>query len=114
MTRRAKMAQLALLCFCCFLAAFHPSEASSCSFSFPSTTSPSQCESYDLFTLASEGGANFTTSSHSYVLTICENLPPTSIPTACTSNHPAPAYQYKGDSCLAIGSLNASFAVSSI
>lgn len=87
--------------------------AASCVFSFPSTTNPGECEAYDLSKIAGLGGANFT-SSYTYVLTVCENLSSSNIPAACRSHPPAPAYQYSNDgsSCVAIGNLSSSFAVS--
>lgn len=101
------------LSLCFFLAVFIRSghSAPACSFSFPSTADSSQCDGYDLFTIASSGGANIS-STFNYVLTICENLPSASIPSVCRSKPPAPAYQYNTTSCVAIGNLSAPFYVS--
>ena len=100
--------------FCCLLlvaALARGGAGQSCTFSFPSTDDPTQCEAYDLSKIASVGGANFT-GAYSYVLTVCENLPSTSLPAVCRASPPSPAYQYNGDSCVAIGNLSSPFAVS--
>lgn len=97
---------------CCLLAAFLKSEGAGCTFLFPSTTNSSQCEGYDLSKISSLGGVNFTSTS-SYALTVCENLPTVGIPLVCRFQSPAPAYVYGQDSCFALGNLNSPFAVSS-
>ena len=84
-----------------------------CTFLIPSTSNSSQCDGYDLSKIASIGGANYS-ANYSYVVTICENLPASSVPLVCSSKPPAPAYQYDNTSCTSIGNLSSPFAVSSI
>ena len=105
----------AFLCVCCLLVAslVRSGAADGCTFSFPSTSDPSQCEAYDLSKIATLGGANFT-GAFSYLLTVCENLPSSSLPKVCGSSPPAPAYQYDSTSCVAIGNLSSPFAVSDV
>ena len=97
--------------FCCLVAVFFRCEGAGCTFFFPSTTNSNQCDGYDLSKIASLGGANFT-SSLSYVFTVCDNVPASSVPAVCRSKPPAPAYQYDNKSCYALGSLSSPFAVS--
>ena len=101
---------LALLCL--LGAVIRIEAAGNCNFSFPSTADPSRCELYDLSKIASLGGANFT-GAYNYVLTVCENLPSSSIPEACSLSPPSPAYQYfDNGTCVSLGDIYYPFAVS--
>jgi len=105
------VARRILLVFFCLVAVSVRSGEAACTFLIPSTTNSSLCDGYDLSKIAVVGGANIT-SDYSYVLTICEDLPASSLPLVCRSKQPAPAYQYNSDSCNILGNLSSPFAVS--
>ena len=105
------VARRILLVLFCLVAVSVRSGEATCTFLIPSTTNSSLCDGYDLSKIVAVGGANIT-SDYSYVLTICENLPASSLPLVCSSKQPAPAYQYNNDSCNILGNLSSPFAVS--
>ena len=105
------VARSTLLVLFCLVAVSVRSGEAACTFLIPSTTNSSLCDRYDLSKIAVVGGANIT-SDYSYVLTICEDLPASSLPLVCRSKQPAPAYQYDHHSCHFLGKLSSPFAVS--
>ena len=83
-------------------------------FYIPATDDASSCESYDLSKLASLGGINFTyyyDTTYNYTLSVCVDVDPNKLPDVCKGAAAAPAYMYKGSSCIVMGRLNSSYVV---
>ena len=95
--------------------------AENCTFTIPSTESPGQCDTYDLSPQASKGPYKFpgTTTNNKpamFYLNLCGNVPNASLPSACASLAPSPAYMVEDGSktCVRLGDLKSAIAVSTV
>ena len=84
-------------------------------FAVPSNDAPGMCDHYDLSKLASLGPQTFKVGDYTYLMSLCGNVPPSSIPKQCqdlnTTWGPSVAYQYNTQSCQALGKLESILAV---
>ena len=86
----------------------------SCKFSIPSTNASGSCDNYDLSAFAEIGAWSFFGDNHSYVFSLCENVPTPAIPAQCKNTSEAVAYQYFNNSktsCYRLGSLDSIYVV---
>ena len=86
----------------------------SCKFSIPATNVTGSCDVYDLTKTAEAGAMTYEDANNSYVFSLCENVPPSSVPEACKSVSQGAAYQYdkKTKKCYNIGKLDSTYVVS--
>lgn len=87
---------------------------SSCEFRVPMKASASSgCVHYSLGALDKKEGylVHDASSSDMYLINVCDNVDPSSLPAQCKSKAPAPGYQING-SCPILGELSSTLAVS--
>lgn len=84
------------------------SDAVSCKFSIPSTNASGSCDEYDLSAFTEIVTWPFFNANHSYIFSLCANVPTSATPAPCKNTSEAVAYQYfnNSKSCYRLGSLN--------
>ena len=82
-----------------------------CKFSIPATNASGSCDFYDLSTVAGEGPRFLSSANHSYVFSLCENVPSSSVPDVCKNVSESVAYQYTSKTCYSIGNLDSTYVV---
>ena len=110
-----KMIPLAsLLLFTVFLPSGLGRPQVSCKFSIPATNATGSCDVYDLTKTAEAGAMTYAGANNSYVFSLCENVPSSSVPEACKSVGQAVGYQYdkRTKKCYNIGKLDSTYVVS--
>ena len=85
-----------------------------CKFSIPATNATGSCDIYDLTKIAGSGAMTYEDANSSYVFSLCESVPSSSVPEACKKVGQGVAYQYdkKAKKCYNIGKLDSTYVVS--
>lgn len=85
-----------------------------CKFSIPATNATGSCDVYDLTKIAQTGAMTYEDANNSYVFSLCESVPSSSVPEACKSIGQGVAYHYdkRTKKCYNIGKLDSTYVVS--
>ena len=105
-----------LLCAAALLPSGLGSPHASCTFSIPSTNASGSCDTYKLAAFAEIKTWPYfnATGNHSYIFSLCANVPSSALPQPCANASEAVAYQYFNNSktCYRLGSLKNVYVVS--
>lgn len=107
-------ATLRFLLLSMFLPSSLGSSQVSCKFSTPATNASGSCDNYDLSAFAEIGAWPYFNDNHSYIFSLCSNVPTSAVPAQCKNTSEAVAYQYfnhSKSSCYRLGSLDSVYVV---